>query len=105
MDKVYKHNGIVVKKEQYGESFDSWRKSYISYEAEFEENLNMCKHFVRELGNKGKYIRDGKEYIVEGTWKGIYDYSRGESGKFFTWVISNFGKDWYKLMDKYETYK
>jgi hypothetical protein len=83
------------------EEYESWYKSLVIGLAELDQCLNYCKHFTRIKGNEGLYIRDGKEYPVNGTWCGIHDYGRGESGKFFEWVIQNFGENWYVLMDRY----
>lgn len=86
------------------EDFNTWYKGLVAGLAELDECLNYCKHFVREKGNIGSYERDGKRYYpVDGTWCGTHDYGRGESGKFFEWVIENFEEKWYELMDKYAT--
>jgi hypothetical protein len=86
------------------EEFNIWYKELLSDIAELDQCLNYCKHFVREKGNLGTYSRDDKYYFgVNGTWCGSHDYGRGESKKFFDWVIGNFGKDWFELMDKYKT--
>ena len=86
------------------EEFTVWYKDFIAGLAQLDECLNYCKHFVRIKGNDGNYIRNGIEYPypIDGRWCGTHDYGRGESGKFFDWVISNFGKNWYELMDKYK---
>lgn len=84
------------------EDFNKWYKGLVSGLAELDGCLNYCKHFIREKGNKGNYVRDGKSYPVDGSWCGTHDYGYGESGKFFEWVIENFGKDWYELMDRYK---
>ena len=87
------------------EEFENWNKSVSAGLAKLDECLNYCEHFVREKGNVGAYERDGKRYYpVDGTWCGLHDFSEGESGKFFTWVVSNFGTNWYKLRKKYEQY-
>lgn len=83
------------------QDYESWYKNCVNGLAELDECLNYCKHFVREQGNKGKYIRDGKSYPVDGTWCGAQDYGRGESGNFFKWAKENFGEGWYELMDRY----
>lgn len=85
------------------EDFEKWHRSLTIGLAELDECLNYCQHFVREKGNLGSYERDGKRYYpVDGTWCGIHDYGRGESGKFFDWVKENFGENWYQLMDRYK---
>lgn len=85
------------------EEFQNWHKNLTIGLAELDECLNYCKHFVREKGNLGAYERDGKRYYpVDGTWCGIHDYGRGESGKFFDWVKENWEEDWYELMDRYK---
>lgn len=84
------------------EEYDKWYRGMIIGLAELDQCLNYCRHFVREKGNQGKYVRDGKSYPVDGTWCGLQDYGRGESGKFFKWVIENFGENWYELMDRYK---
>lgn len=89
---------IFSSKEEYTE----WYKGLVSGLAELDECLNYCQHFIREKGNEGKYVRDGKSYPVNGSWCGTHDYGRGEGGKFFTWVKENFGNDWFVLMDRYK---
>lgn len=84
------------------EDFNQWYKQIITEYAKLDECLNYCKHFIREKGNKGNYVRNGKTYPVDGTWCSTHDYGRGESGKFFTWVKENFGNNWYELMERYE---
>jgi len=84
------------------EEFETWHKSLTANLAQLDECLNYCKHFVRTKGNEGNYVRDGKTYPVDGTWCGIHDYRRGESGEFFKWVKENWGDSWYELMDRYK---
>lgn len=85
------------------EYFEAWYKGMMAGLANLDECLNYCAHFIREKGNLGAYERDGKRYYpVDGTWCGLHDCGRGESGKFFEWVTENFGKEWYELMDRYK---
>lgn len=85
------------------EEFEKWYKGVVAGLANIDECLNYCEHFVRENGNIGAYEREGKRYYpVNGTWCGLHDYGRGESGEFFDWVVENFGKNWYELMGRYK---
>lgn len=38
------------------------------YLAELDQSMNYCEYFVRDNGNKGRYVRDWFEYEVNWLW-------------------------------------
>lgn len=84
------------------QEFEKWYGNLVVGLAKLDECLNFCQHFVRESGNIGAYERDGHRYYpVNGTWCGLHDSGRGESGKFFDWAKANFGENWFTLHGRY----
>lgn len=94
--------------------FDKWYRGLVSGLAELDQVMNYCKYFVRAKGNKGKYVRDGKEHEVDGQWDGYhiwgnalfpalkFDYKLMASFKDFLIKNGWNEKNWFELMDKYE---
>lgn len=93
------------------EDYMHWfRKLTISL-AELDESMNYCRYFIREKGNVGKYVRDGKSFTVDGSWVGNYDFCWGNPSRgfkptelFVVWMKDNgWNKNnWFELMDRYK---
>lgn len=85
-------------------SYQKWNKEVTAGLAELDESMNYCKYFVREKGNKGNYVRDGKSFPVDGSWVGIQDFDNyPPCQSFVKWLEENGWKDdWFELMDRYK---
>lgn len=82
--------------------FEVWYRDLVAGFAELDECLNYCQYFVREKGNEGHYVRDGKSYPVNGTWTG-YEMNCDFMAGFKHFLIENdFYTDWFKLHERYE---
>lgn len=86
------------------EDFDTWHKQLTVGLAELDESMNFCKYFVREKGNNGHYVREGKSYPVNGSWVGIQDFD-DTAKDFAQWLKENgWRNNWFELMDRYKQY-
>lgn len=83
--------------------FATWNKDITKDLAELDESMNYCEYFVRESGNKGYYVREGKTFPVDGSWVGIQDFdSCPQTQDFVIWLIqNNWREDWFKLHHRY----
>ena len=88
------------------EDYDEWNKSTTAGLAELDEAMNYCKYFVREKGNKGNYVRDGKSFPVDGSWVGIQDFDNYQPCQpFVEWLKDNGWRDtWFEIMERYKKY-
>ena len=92
------------------DSFDEytkWNKAVTAGLAELDEAMNYCRYFVREKGNQGHYVRDGKSFPVDGSWVGLQDFDNYPPCQpFVAWLIENgWRNDWFELMDRYKNIK
>lgn len=89
------------------ENYDNWYKSCAAGLAELDEAMNYCKYFVREHGNTGNYIREGKSFPVDGSWIGNQDFDNyPPCQSFVKWLTENgWRTTWYELMDKYKEHQ
>lgn len=81
--------------------FDNWFKEVQVGLAELDQVLNYCKYFHRDKGNDGRYIRDGKECKVDGTWDG-YHINTPLMAEFKNFLSTNgWLEDWFELHPRY----
>lgn len=86
------------------EDYKTWNRSVTIGLAELDEAMNYCKYFVRDKGNEGHYVRDGKSFPVNGTWVGLQDFdSYPPCQPFVRWLEEHGWRDtWFELMDRYK---
>jgi hypothetical protein len=86
------------------DTFDAWYKGLVAGLAELDEAMNYCKYFVREKGNAGHYVREGKSFPVDGSWIGNQDFDNYPPCQpFVAWLTENGWRDtWFDLMDRYK---
>ena len=85
------------------EKFDTWHRKVTIGLAELDESMKFCKYFIREKGNDGHYVREGKKFKVNGSWVGITDFDNYSPTKnFVKWLEDNGWRDnWFELMPQY----
>lgn len=86
------------------EDYFQWNKEVTAGLAELDEAMNYCKYFVRDKGNVGRYIREGKSFPVDGSWVGAQDFdSYPPCQPFVRWLEENGWREtWFELMDRYK---
>ena len=87
------------------DDYKQWVKSITAGLAELDESMNYCQYFVRDKGNAGHYVRDGKSFPVDGSWVGIQDFDNYPPCQpFVQWLKDNGWRDnWFELMDRYKS--
>lgn len=86
------------------EEYKQWQKSVTAGLAELDESMNYCQYFVRDKGNAGHYVREGKSFPVDGSWVGNQDFDNYPPCQpFVRWLEENGWRDtWFELMDRYK---
>lgn len=81
-----------------------WNKEVTKGLAELDEAMNYCEYFVRDKGNKGHYVREGKSFPVDGSWVGTQDFDNYKPCQpFVQWLSENGWRDtWFKLHHRYD---
>lgn len=119
--KVIRFNGLLTpaipqREGDFPDEYDSIFSDQSSYQkynrkttaalAELDEAMNYCQYFIRDKGNNGHYVRDGKSFPVDGSWIGIQDFdSHPPCQPFVAWLNENGWRDnWFELMERYKDY-